>query len=525
MEKTSLHNNLFFTSAGDSNHRIPELWMIEPKCQTFDIVIYYYGNSEERFQYYQQIATHCVRRKGLKFNNFHHFYQHNSELVLSYEYCAIFDDDIMIDTRSLQTCFSLMKEYHLLIGQPSNHPTKGEISWWKCTHQIPDAILHYVSVIENGVVLFDTTVIDHLFGKDYPIELQAWGSDFYYLNVIPNPTKDRFAVFDTVTYINPTMEEKGLTIRETKKDTPNERFVWEKIAKQKNYRRVFTNEIYNIVYSNQSRQYRNNESQIIQGLWIGSELSKMEQLSIQSFLSNGHVYHLYHYQPIANVPKGAILKDANEIIPESEIYRYKNGSVSAFSNLFRFTMLYKLGGYWADTDLVCIKPFFQKKPYLIVTEPNQNFTQNVITSCLIKMPKDSEAAKRGIEIQLQNKAKILSGEMEWGSGPSCVRQLVKEFTLEEYVLPWQTVSTTNWNYWYSLIKPEHFYPKQVITKREDMPRGMIAVHLWHEMWRKQNLDKNQRFHIMSLFEQLKILYGIETEIVPHQQLSSLRSHH
>ena len=125
------------------------------------------------------------------------------------------------------------------------------------------------------------------------------------------------------------------------------------------------------------------------------------------------------------------------------------------------------------------------------------------------MPKGSEAVKRGIEIQLQNKAKILSGEMEWGSGPSCVKQLVKEFTLEEYVLPWYTVSTTNWNYWYSLIKPEHFYPKQVITKREDMPRGMIAVHLWHEMWRKQNLDKNQRFHIMSLFEQLKILYGIE----------------
>ena len=31
-----------------------------------------------------------------------------------------------------------------------------------------------------------------------------------------------------------------------------------------------------------------------------------------------------------------------------------NSSVSAFSNLFRFTLLYKKGGYWADTDLVCI---------------------------------------------------------------------------------------------------------------------------------------------------------------------------
>ena len=35
--------------------------------------------------------------------------------------------------------------------------------------------------------------------------------------------------------------------------------------------------------------------QIIQGLWIGSELSMMEQLSIASFLKNGHDYHLYVY--------------------------------------------------------------------------------------------------------------------------------------------------------------------------------------------------------------------------------------
>ena len=31
----------------------------------------------------------------------------------------------------------------------------------------------------------------------------------------------------------------------------------------------------------------------IQGLWIGNELSNIELLSINSFIRNGHTYHLY----------------------------------------------------------------------------------------------------------------------------------------------------------------------------------------------------------------------------------------
>ena len=76
-------------------------------------------------------------------------------------------------------------------------------------------------------------------------------------------------------------------------------------------------------------------SNIIQGLWIGKSLSKMEQLSIKSFLDNGHEYHLYTYSDVKNIPKGTVIKDGNEIITENQIFTYKNGSYSAFSNLFR----------------------------------------------------------------------------------------------------------------------------------------------------------------------------------------------
>ncbi len=61
-------------------------------------------------------------------------------------------------------------------------------------------------------------------------------------------------------------------------------------------------------------------NKIIQGLWIGDRLSTMEALSIKSFLNNGHEYHLYTYSHVDNIPLGTIVKDGNEILPESEIF-------------------------------------------------------------------------------------------------------------------------------------------------------------------------------------------------------------
>ena len=74
---------------------------------------------------------------------------------------------------------------------------------------------------------------------------------------------------------------------------------------------------------------------VIQGLWVGSELSLLERLSIASFLDNGHEFHLYVYGDVRNVPDGTTLKDGGEILHESLIFQYKeHRSFSAFANFF-----------------------------------------------------------------------------------------------------------------------------------------------------------------------------------------------
>ena len=94
----------------------------------------------------------------------------------------------------------------------------------------------------------------------------------------------------------------------------------------------------------------------VQGLWIGPKLSFIEQLSIKSFIDNGHPYHLYAYSPIEGVPSGTDVRDANEILPESKIFRVGGTSLGMFADLFRWKLLFERGGIWADTDVVCLRP-------------------------------------------------------------------------------------------------------------------------------------------------------------------------
>ena len=218
-------------------------------------------------------------------------------------------------------------------------------------------------------------------------------------------------------------------------------------------------------------------SNIIQSLWIGSSLSKLEQVCLKSFIDNGHEFHLYTYEDVDNIPEGIIIKDGNEILDKSEIFRYQNGSVSAFSNLFRFTLLYKKGGIWVDTDVICVKPFLFEDEIVIMSEPDKYYNENIITSCFIKLPQNSLISKTGIDIQREHKKLILSGQMQWGSGPRTIKELVEKFNLYNYVKPWYTVCTCAWNHSITLLNPNIIFPNsKIINKLDKIPDNMVCIH-------------------------------------------------
>lgn len=236
------------------------------------------------------------------------------------------------------------------------------------------------------------------------------------------------------------------------------------------------------------------ENLVIQGLWIGSELSVMERLSIASFLANGHEYHLYVYADVRNVPEGAIVKDGNEILPASMIFRYeKQKSFSAFSNFFRYKLLLERGGWWADSDMVCLKPFDFRHEYVFSSEIANG--KEFINCGVIKTPRGSAAMEYAWDICL---AKV-PANLVWGEvGPRLLSQSIKRLSLESFVMNSRIFCPFGYREWDAVLNPKKVW---------NLDAGQTyAIHLWNEMWRRNERDKNQSYHPGCLYERLKRKY-------------------
>lgn len=238
---------------------------------------------------------------------------------------------------------------------------------------------------------------------------------------------------------------------------------------------------------------------VVQSLWIGSRLSVMEQLTIRSFLRQGCEFHLYCYEPLEGAPPGTIVRDAREILPVEEIFVYRRGygkgSPSAFSNYFRYKLMYEQGGWWADLDVVCVRPLDFDEVHVAGLERQPNGTTHV-GSALIK----AAAGSPLIEYCLRECEQVDRRRLRWGQiGPRLFARAIKAVDV-----PIQ------------LVDPDVFYPidfwqvKQFLSSATSIPADCRCVHLWHSAWKSQGLDPNARFSAGSLYEQFKTESGVET---------------
>jgi hypothetical protein len=226
----------------------------------------------------------------------------------------------------------------------------------------------------------------------------------------------------------------------------------------------------------------------------------MEQLSIASFLQHGHDYRLFTYEEVEGLPEGAIREDARAILPESMIFQYqKSPSYAGFSNYFRYKMLLELGGWWADTDLVCLRLFDCDEPYIFASEMTQD-GREVPTSCALKAPAGSDAMSYAWDACRRRDPKGLV----WGeTGPRLVGQTITHFGLECYRQPARAFCPLAFYEWRRLIEPDG---------RCHFGESTWAVHLWNETWRRAGADKDHIYAPECPYEQLKRRYLRAREI-------------
>ena len=233
----------------------------------------------------------------------------------------------------------------------------------------------------------------------------------------------------------------------------------------------------------------------MQSLWIGPSLSKLEQLSIASFLANGHPFHLYTYDKVGNIPDGTVVLDANVILPAP-----RPGTVlAAFSDLFRFKLLLDKGGWWVDTDTICLKPFdFPDAPIRACYE-NKYVASNIIY-----------AKKRSrLMEELYRRAMKIGVVCKWGEiGPKLLTTVLRELQLLEYVFPKEVFNPLPVGQISGLLDPER-----------EIPGRSYALHAYNERWRRNKQDKNEEYHPLCIFEKLKNKY-LSTTAKPITHLGS-----
>jgi len=239
-------------------------------------------------------------------------------------------------------------------------------------------------------------------------------------------------------------------------------------------------------------------SNIIQTLWIGDTLSCMEILSLNSFVKNDMEIHLYCYEDIKNVPDGVIIKDGKDILPKEDVFAYQvgpgKGSYSAFSNYFRYKLLYEKGGWWVDTDMVCLQPWEFEDEYVFCSEEDYDTHKPILNTGAIKCPKGDKLMDYCYNECLKKDKKTL----EWGIvGPRLLNEAVNKFNYNEYIKPIHT---------FCFIAP--FRSNLFITPGKVMKpsNSIYGLHLWNEAWRRIGLDKKGTYPPTSIYEQLKAKY-------------------
>ena len=204
-------------------------------------------------------------------------------------------------------------------------------------------------------------------------------------------------------------------------------------------------------------------------------------------------YHLYVHGEVTGVPDGVTLKDANEILPESAVFQYSDfKSYAGFSNHFRYELLRQKGGWWADTDFVCLQPFEFEENYVFSSESYRG--GQVTNSGVLRAPAGCAASVWLCSVCRAKKAETL----KWGdTGPRLLKEAVNRFGLSYYVQPAETFCPWGFLDWERVLDPN------------DVPtpgNTTYAVHLWNEMWRRSGRDKDASYEQGCLYEQLRSRY-------------------
>jgi hypothetical protein len=232
----------------------------------------------------------------------------------------------------------------------------------------------------------------------------------------------------------------------------------------------------------------NQFNEVANFFWAGSSLSLYEENCISSFLKNRFTVNVWSFQQLS-LPIGADLKNAKEFFDQDFSLKItqggKPGSIAAFSDLFRYKVLEKYGGWWFDTDCICLKDQLEFKELLknqkiVVGYESENYINGAVLN-FINRDLAKEAFDRSMSILEEKKFNI-----KWGDiGPRLITRLihenglVKEIYKEDYFYPI--------HYKHAMLALDPIHTANINEK----VKNSYVYHCWNEILREKNINKNE----------------------------------
>ena len=251
-------------------------------------------------------------------------------------------------------------------------------------------------------------------------------------------------------------------------------------------------------------------------LWVRGDLSRLELLSVRSFLAHGHAVHLYTYEPPANLPAGARALDAAAIVPVAlaplrKATPFGGGSMGVFSDHFRYLLLLERGGWWADLDVVCLRPWCFAQPALTAATDELGYGRKA-NGFVLRFPAADPLIAACADVTRKLDLSQVGGDQ---TGPLLLNRLLTEQNRRDLMLPPPTFAPVPWNASFQLVRPLwRRFSLGELKQRLRRPhlssrftRDTVDVHLWNETWRHAGRDKQATYPRSCLYERLQRRYN------------------
>ena len=179
--------NLIVASVGDSS--LHKHW--KPNhSSSYDLALIYYGNGDG----YKDDAKIHINKKGTKFHLIADFIE--NEDLSNYDYIWIPDDDLFIDSKSVEKIFKVSKKYDLWLSQPSI------MGWYglDVTLHHKNSFMRYTNYVEIMCPCFQYQALMKCL-PTFKENKSSWGIDHIWNLKLGNPT-DKIAIIDDVIAIH-----------------------------------------------------------------------------------------------------------------------------------------------------------------------------------------------------------------------------------------------------------------------------------------------------------------------------------